>query len=404
MSRSLVPLLCGLALGFAPAAVGAVVQSRGTSDDFVSTVGARVVARCDLGVLGVVRRISVFRGSVIAGVEVERVLYGKGGPATGTEILVLAGRPHYFGGVGTRIVLFLVALRPYPQYRAVSRITLDTPLGKRRFEVLDEVLQIERAESSAFAKARRLKELFFPLLAQDLPEIRLLALRELTELTARHPAVFRRRDLDRLRVLQLARLVPEARPYVEQMSARLERLPDRQGARVDLHRRAIRAAAGTKEGTEAMASAVRELGPDAVGLLVEALSAEAPAMRELAAFHLGGLGDPFAVPVLLARFRREQDPAVRSAVLDALGQLRAVAAVDPARAALDSPELRRSAILALGRIGNEESLAALRAFRSSLEDSASPEQKEWLDLLDFVFSEQFRKQEAALRKLRSRDQ
>ncbi|MBN2490798.1 MAG: HEAT repeat domain-containing protein [Planctomycetes bacterium] len=401
MARVVVGSCWSAAIWLGVVLAGGALPAQDRPGAFVSNVGARVVARCDLGILGVVRRISTFRGSAIACVEVERVFHGEG-PDRGAELLVLAGCADYFAAIDQPMVLFLEALRPSPQYRAVSRITLDTPLGMRRFELLAEVLAIEHSEAGVAAKAGALKDLFFGLLSRDLPDVQLLALRELLELASNHLGAFDCRDLDRLRILERTSSRPQARRLMVQLRRCLERLPDRRGARIDFHRRAVETAAEETGRIGAMLQALDELGRDALGLLVELLSAPEPRVRELAAAHLASLGDPVAVPALLARLAQEAEMSVASGILDALGRLQAGSATEPARRALERPELRRSAILALARIGTADSLAALREHRSRLANSPDTECGEWLKLLEFVFSEQFSKQEAALRASQAR--
>jgi len=369
---------------------------------YVSQVGSNVIARSDLGILGQVKRVTHFKGAEIARIRVLEVLKGRR-KRQGTEVLVLAGKLKYFTPANTRIVLFLKHLQD-PQYRAVSRITFDTRLGERRFRMLKDVLRVERSGASAFARAKELKDYFFRMAAEQLSGIQLIALRELAHLSATHITVFRHRDLDRVRLLGVGRLSPIARGYIRTLTDRLSRLPDRMGDSIRFHQRSLEGARDAEARVQALIAAVKELGVDSVSVLIPLLDDPAPQVRELAAFHLGRIGDPVAVPSLLRRERVENVVTARVSMLEALGRLKVEAAIPRAEAALKDPELRRSAILALGRIRTPQTNVILDTFREQLSTSADRDDRDCLKLIDFVSSEKFLEQERKLKRILERKQ
>jgi len=369
---------------------------------YVSQVGSSVIAHCDLGILGQVKRVTHFKCAEIGRIRVLKVL--KGQPARlGAEIVVMAGKPGYFTPANTRIVLFLKRVQ-FPQYRAISRITLETPLGERRYQVLNEVLRVERSGASAFTRARDLKDYFFRVAAEQPSGVQLIALRELAHLSARHTGVFRRRDLDRVTLLGLGRLSPMARAHIRTLTDRLGRLPDRTGDRIRYHRTCVESARDGEARAQALVAAVKELGVDAVSVLIPLLEDKAPVVRELAAFHLGRIGDPVAVPSLLRRERVETAATARASMLDALGRLKVEAAIPRAEAALGDRALRRSAILTLGRLRTPRTTAILMTFRQKLATSAVEDDRACLKLIDFVCSEKFLEQERKLKRILERKQ
>lgn len=371
------------------------------SAPFLSQVARTVVARSDVGVLGTVARVTRFRGTTIGCIRVERVLHG---PVLqpGAEITVMAGDPRYFGVPGNRIVVFACKFGR-TQFRAFSRITLNSVSGQRRLEVLGTVLEIERLPESAFSRALKLKELFFRLLVDNVSDVRMLAIRELTVLSGRRADAFLRRDLARINQLDLMQsLPPSMRTQLKQLVDRLRRLPDRNEDRIAFHRRALEHASDEKAAVDALLSAVEELDCDALTILVTALQDSRPRIREIAALHLGRLGDPVAVPALMKQLRRESSAVVQATILDALGQLGATSAVEALVAAVQRVELRRSAILALARIGTADAIESLKNFRQEFALPGDSRDLDAVKLIDFVFSPRFKEQEANLKRLRKR--
>lgn len=367
---------------------------------FISNVGTEVVSRSTLGVLAEVKKISNFKGATVGRVKILKLIHGQGA-RIGDEILVMAGTLRYFTPVGSRIVLFLEKLQRN-QFKAISRITLESRFGIRKFQVLKRVLAIEREWKDIFPRAKKLKEYLFRVLAQDHQEIGMIALRELHHLSERHINVFHRRDLGRMNLLDLQKTHPMARSYLNILVKRLRQLPDRNREIIEYHRRKVSSTRNVEGRVQVLIETVKELGDDSITILVPLLNDDESRIRQWVAYHLGKLGDPVAAQSLQKRMRIESDLEVKSAILEALGWLRITAAVKSAVEALEVKKLRKTAILTLARIKSREAEMALRTFKAKLTESDDPEDREGVKFIDFVFSDKFIKQEKKLKEMRNR--
>jgi len=108
------------------------------------------------------------------------------------------------------------------------------------------------------------------------------------------------------------------------------------------------------------ATGLSKAGPPAVGPLLEALDDPQHAVRQVAAFALGEIGDLSATEGLIGRLGDAQY-VVRQAAAISLGKLGTAAAVEPLLEAIgdDSDMVRRAVVNALGMIGDERALPAL---------------------------------------------
>lgn len=99
--------------------------------------------------------------------------------------------------------------------------------------------------------------------------------------------------------------------------------------------------------------------PAIAGLLADSM----PVIRQRAARTMGMIGGQIAEALLLSAFRREQDPAVRSAIVQALSICGSAQSVPDLQAALTDarPGIRANAAQALGRIPGPASLRALQS-------------------------------------------
>jgi HEAT repeat protein len=128
-------------------------------------------------------------------------------------------------------------------------------------------------------------------------------------------------------------------------------------------------------------------------------------VRAAAAEALGASGaegpSAGAGPALLRSLQSDADPAVRAAAAEALGTLRIEEAVPSLRAAArGEAATSRSALFALARIRSGAALEALRAVRDEAGAPDAEAARERRDLVDFLLSEDFLRQEEALRRLR----
>jgi HEAT repeat protein len=142
--------------------------------------------------------------------------------------------------------------------------------------------------------------------------------------------------------------------------------------------------------------ALLDLGTDALPVLRENLTTGTPAAAALAASLLGLHGDLAAAPALTAVVRDPgRTPEVRRAAAEALGRIGAPQASDALTSALafdPEPPLRQAAAEALGRIGDPAAVPTLVAclatddlmVRTACGDALTaigPEGREWLERL-----------------------
>jgi len=368
------------------------------SGHFISNVGEKVVSRSTLGVLGSVKKISIFKGATVGKVEILETIHGRGG-RIGDVILVMAGTQDYFTPVGSRIVLFLENLHGN-QFKAISRITLNSRLGIRRYQVLKNIIEIERSLKDLFPRAKKLKEYLFRVLAQDHLEIGMIALRELYHLSERHITVFNRSDYGRLNLVEIQNKHTMARRLRDRLAKRLRRLPDRNKNLYEYHRNRVNSANKVEDRIHFLLQAVKELEDDTIIILVPLLNDAESRIRRWIAYHLGKLGDPVAAQSLMKRIKIEDDIEVKSTILEALGWLRIQSAVELAVESLEEKKLRKTAILTLARIKTREAETALIGFKARIIGSNNPEDRESIEFINYVFSDKFTKQEERLKNIR----
>ncbi len=121
-----------------------------------------------------------------------------------------------------------------------------------------------------------------------------------------------------------------------------------------------------------MENLINGVGADCTHVLVEGLSFDEAHGRQRSAIYLGNVGDECAVSPLIDLLEREDDWYVLSGALTGLGNLAARDIDVPAHplvpfATHDSEPVRRAAVVALGRIGNEDTIPVLlHAFNDEL--------------------------------------
>jgi len=115
--------------------------------------------------------------------------------------------------------------------------------------------------------------------------------------------------------------------------------------------------------SEAAANALVQIGKPAVPALIEALTSPSNPVRIAACTALGQIGDPAAVPKLMKHL---QDPAfnVRIAACTALGQIGDPSAVPALIASLDDRDISEAVTNALVQIGKPAVLALIEALTS----------------------------------------
>jgi len=121
-----------------------------------------------------------------------------------------------------------------------------------------------------------------------------------------------------------------------------------------------------------MENLINGVGADCTQVLIGGLSFDEARGRQRAAIYLGKVGDERAVAPLIDLLEREDDWYVLSGALAGLGNLAARDIDVPAHplvpfATHDSEPVRRAAVVALGRVGNEDTIPVLlHAFNDEL--------------------------------------
>ncbi len=365
----------------------------------VSRIG-RFAATCDVGVVATVESVTTLKASCLARLRVDETLFG--GAEIGGEptVLALAGVPGYFGDPGNRLCVMLRQRAGAP-FRARSRLLLDNAAGRRRLEVLRDVLKIDGQPLPASLRGNEIRARLFRALGSGHEDLRLLALEELESVARTSLAAFRPGDIERIE----AACAGARRSVVNAAIGRLRRLLARSPGRAAVAaacRKAVDSAPTEALRRRAFLDGVRRLGRDGVGFLIHHLRDKDPDVRALSAYHLGELGEVLAAPALTLRLRVEAVTPVRESLIEALGRMQARGAVSLLESLFEQRELRRAVIVALARIGDPRSRDALVRFEADVARPAPDGDPEAMKTIAFVRSESFARQEARLNAIRKR--
>jgi hypothetical protein len=360
-----------------------------------------VVGKPRLVIRGILEKVSALGlGVDMATVTVAETLWGD--PPEAQHIRILSNESGYFTKVSPSAVFFLEPMEGGTRFTCRAVVDGGGSEGPARVAAVRRSLEVERRPAGERAAALRAL-CFEGLGAQD----------SWTRQNAAHfadlrPGSFSRRDLEDLRRTAQRARDPVLRTLLIEASETLSKaLADGRLAPPDPNAvtlagapllRSLRESADPKVRRAAAEAAGRE-GPAGESALVEALGKDADAaVRIAAAEALATAGSPErAGPALLARAKEDRDPAVRAAAIEALGLLRDARAVAPLHDLVRTePLLGRAAAFALARIRTPEALEVLRSLRA--EAAAGGEIREGLD---FLLSDDFVKQEEALRRMRS---
>ncbi len=394
------------------------VLAAGSLKDPVTYLGQTMLPKADIVVSGVVVRSNTLStGATLTRFKVDEVLHGRERART---ILLISPDPEQFPPVGVPVAYFLRRIGR-ERFEIAGRIELIGVEGPDRLGTLKRYLEIEALKDPQ-RKRRELHDYLMENLGAGRRFLVWSAARELANFTKKNAGFFTREDIAAIR--NKARISSEAmlkdlladvienigdisreltaegdsppepveprRPKLPPSSAflKLERAWKEGGLSVEARRMIV------------LTVCARHLlhgGP----LLVDALSDEDVEIRRLAALNLGEAGYEPAAEPLLHRLGTEDDQKVIAAAIQSLGILR----VERARAIIirfaEDKTLRRPVLFALARIDNEECRAFLEEVRSALAGKTG-DQAELRKLVDFLLSDDFRKQEDALRKIRTR--
>jgi HEAT repeat protein len=257
-----------------------------------------------------------------------------------------------------------------------------------------EILQVE-AIAALDLRARRAKEVFLPGLESPTLWLRGNSARETRALALRFPKLFSSED--GARVAEALR--KERDPGVASALERTLRAIDPESARdfaaeaeAQERVRFKEAVAAERARLDAIRSpelraadlhrAARRFGRASTGLVCLYLADESPLVRERAAHALAEYGGPSCVAPLQEALSKERRRDAATAMLHALGARGDATAVAVVAERLEQPDLERTAITALARIGGPEARAALERHR----ERATPASR---DLIDAVLREEF---------------
>lgn len=368
-----IPLAAVLTLLLAGAA-----SAEEEDDGAVTVLGTGPLRKSEAVVRGAIGRVTSHGlGVEVATFEVKEVLRGKA--SASVPIRLISNEPGYLARIPADAVLFLAATEGGSRSRVVASVGLLGEEGPARLAAVRRSLAIEALPAEERPAALR-RACFEGLGAPD-AWTRQNAGREVAHLAASLPGAFTEGDLRDLRRRAsregdrvLRPLLVEAAESLGAAAARGALSPSSSGDRISL--RGAPALRALREGKEAKE-------------------------RAAAAEALGREGGAEAGSALLEAARRDPDSTVRAAAVEALGFAGAAAAIPELRSlAGTEPALARVALFALARIGTPEATAALREFRAALDPKARPDADTLRSLVDFLLSEDFRRQEDALRKLR----
>lgn len=372
---------------------------------------AGVLPRAEVVVVGRVRVLVPSRGMgsmAVLRVEAEQVLRGRADPTFtlfvgGGRNTADPGRPSeawFSGAGGGRYALFL---RPSPKgsgFGLEAAFSVDDAEGKEKAEVLARELEVAAVEDPT-ERGARLVTLCLDLLGTPRTWSRLHAGRELEGLIAQQPALLT--PAARMELEAVAR-----KTFDEVLRARLQRVlrgaerSDGDGAadaaprrRKPLSAEYLRAVRRLPEvvDPEARLAAVTELatlggegaGPDLLRIATTDLT---PAVRERAAVLLGDVGARDAATPLRDRFAEEPDPAVREAIVRAVGLLGDDGDVAWLEARADTPSLVKPVAFALARVRTPGALEALDRL-AARGAAGSPPEEGLPRLVEYLRSEAF---------------
>jgi HEAT repeat protein len=376
----------------------------------VTVIGTGALRKSRVVVRGVLEKVATLEfGVEMATVRVEETLWGD---APGKDrIRILSNESGYFARVSPEAVYFLDPLEGGVRFTCCAVEDGGGAEGAARVAAVRRSLEIERRPRAERASA--LRAACFESLGAPDAWTRLNAGREIVHLAESLPRAFSAADFRDLRRAALRERDVVLRPLLVEAAQILSKAgeegrlapPDpgavtlrgapllrrlREDADPKSRRRAAEAAGLEGEAGEAALAEATEKDADAG---VRAAAAEALATAGSAAR---------AGPVLLRRAREDADPAVRSAAVESLGILGVADAVAPLRdLARSDPAVSRRALFALARIRTPEAVDALKGIRVEAADSKEAAAREARDLVDFLLSEDFLRQEEALKKIRA---
>jgi hypothetical protein len=371
-------------------------------------IGTGALRSADLVVRGEVERVSrVDVGVEMAVLRIRESLWGDAGRRD--SIRVLTNEQGYFSRVSSDAIYFLKGLEGESRATCHGIVDLGGAEGPAKLAAVRRSLEVERRPAGERPAAVR--ALCFEGLGAPDAWTRGNAGRELAHLASLRPEALSEGDLLDLRRAAFRERDPVLRPFLVEAVDLLSRasaagkLPAGDPGAVSLRGapllRKLREDPDPAERRKAAEAVARE-GAAGEGALLEALAKDpAPAVRAAAAEALGTSGTAAGAGEALLRSAAEDgDPAVRNAAVDALGALRLPAAVPALRGMARDPVVSRAALFALARVRTAPAREALADLRREAAAAGAEGTREFRELVDFLLSPDFEKQEEVLRRLR----
>ncbi len=401
-------LLAGmLLLASAPSAL-AEGGASAPGDGAVTVLGTGPLRKARVVVRGVLEKVAALEfGVEVATIKVEETLWGE---SPGKDrIRILSNETGYFARVSPEAIYFVEPMEGGGRFTCHAVVDGVGAEGAARVAAVRRSLDIERRPAAERPAA--LRAACFESLGAPDSWTRQNAGRELAHLAEILPRAFSAEDLKDLRRAAQRERDSDLRRFLVATAQVLARAAEEGGLapgdgktvtlrgapllrrlREDPDPKARRAAAEAAAGEG-------EAGNEA---LAEALEKDADAgVRTAAAEALGSGGSAAAGPVLLRRAKEDPDPGVRGAAVEALGILGVGSAVPRLlEIARSDPPVSRGALFALARIRTADAVEALKGVRVEAADSKDAGAREARELIDFLLSEDFLRQEEALKKIR----
>jgi len=386
--------------------------------DPVTYLGQTMLPKADIVVSGAVERSNTLAtGATLTRFRIEHLLYGQEKERT---VLLISPDPGQCPPAGVPVAYFLRRIGP-GRYEISGRIDLTGRDAADRLTTLKRYLEIERLTDPQ-QKRRALHDYLMTNLTAGKRFLVWSAARELANFSKANAGFFTIEDTRTIR--NKARLSPQStlkdmladvlenigqvepqspqrgeaptepveprRPVLPPSSAflKLDRAWKQGGLALEDRRMLVLAVC---------AKHLLHGGP----LLVDALTDEDSEIRRLAALNLGEAGFQPAADPLLLRLGTEKNQKVLAAAIQSLGILKVEKAREIIIHFAQDKTLRRPVLFALARINNEKCREFLLEVQAALEGKGG-EQADLKELVDFLLSDDFRKQEAALEKIRRR--
>jgi hypothetical protein len=387
----------------APSSGSVSEPARAVYDGPATTLGRTALLRAEAAVRGKLTSVM----SVGPGAEVGRLMpeeWLRGEPREeGEPLTVLSAETGHLPAVAHEGVFLLHLLPASGNWELVEVVPLDDDDGPDRLAALRKFLEIESIPGPSWRMSELRKYLRVAVLS-DRSWTRWNAAREYAALVRDVPGALAVEDRA---PLTKARDVATERQLRALLDAVLARCP---GTPAPKSKQAATAASDATDGAladsaarfaapdatpavrrQAVIDAAVALGARAAPLFERALADADPSVREAGAAAAGQFRVASLEPKIAAMLAADGSPVVRRSLVVAAGRLKSSASISSLAAlATEDGPFARDAAFALARIRDDAAVGELRRLR------AGAKAKDWIELLDFLLSDAFVRQERAL--------